>query len=87
MGNNVDWAKSLRKGGCVATDDKDDIETPFNEKEAIRKQRKQFILFALAGLFMLIIAFFAGRTVKEWVSDDESAPVGVSIVQEVSYVA
>ena len=71
------------------TDDDNKVPKPFNEQEAIRRQRKQFLLFALAGLIMLVLAFFAGRTVKGWVSDDEGAPESPStaIVEMVDYEA
>lgn len=61
----------------------DEPQLPLSEEEAIAKQRKQFLLFAIAGVLMLVIAFFAGRTVKGWVSEDDSAPLisPVSIVE------
>lgn len=67
--------------------EEEEPQLPLSEEEAIAKQRKQFLLFAIAGIVMLVIAFFAGRTVKGWVSDDESAPLlpSVSIVEVVDY--
>ncbi|WP_054953451.1 hypothetical protein [Flaviflexus massiliensis] len=61
----------------------DEPQLPLSEEEAIAKQRKQFLLFAIAGILMLVIAFLAGRTVRGWVSDDDSAPLfsPVSIVE------
>ena len=59
---------------------------PMNEEEAIKRQRKQFLFFAIAGLLMLVIAFFAGRTVKEWVSEDSfpvPSPAAVEVIDEV----
>lgn len=61
----------------------DEVLTPLNEKEAIRRQRKHFLIFLIAGLVMLIVAFFAGRTVSGWVSDD-GAPVPSSKIVEVN---
>ncbi|MBM9433192.1 hypothetical protein [Flaviflexus equikiangi] len=67
----------------MADHDKDDVQLPMNEEEAIRRQRKQFMLFAIAGLVMLILAFFAGRTVKEWVSDDAQPYASVLEIHDV----
>lgn len=63
--------------------EEDEPQLPLSEEEAIAKQRKQFLLFVIAGILMLVIAFFAGRTVKGWVSDDDSALLfsPVSIVE------
>ncbi|WP_182354552.1 hypothetical protein [Flaviflexus huanghaiensis] len=70
-------------------DDNIEVPPPLDEQEAIRRQRRQFLLFAIAGLFMLVIAFIAGRTVKGWVSDDEGAPESpaTAIVKVVEYEA
>lgn len=65
------------------SDGTDEVQLPLSEEEAIRRQRKQFMMFMIAGLLMLVLAFFAGRTVKEWVSDDgapEELPVAVEVV-------
>ncbi len=59
----------------MAKEDKDEVQLPLSEEEAIAKQRKHFVFFIIAGIVMLVLAFFAGRTVKDWVSDDDSAPV------------
>lgn len=58
---------------------------PMNEEEAIKKQKKQFMIFGIAGIVMLVVAFFAGRTVSDWVSDDTapiSSPISVEVVTD-----
>lgn len=62
-------------------DEKDEVQAPLDEQAAIKRQRKQFLLFAIAGLVMLVLAFFAGRTVKGWVSDEGAPFSPVSIVE------
>lgn len=60
--------------------DKNPDGLPTTDKELIALQKRRAIIVVLLALALMVLAYFAGKTVRSWVSDDEphgSAAVAV----------
>ncbi|MDO5723522.1 MAG: hypothetical protein Q4P33_03850 [Flaviflexus sp.] len=44
---------------------------PTTDKELIALQKKRAIIAVLLGLALMILAFYAGKTVRSWMSEDK----------------